>query len=88
MLADGGLQTAAIDVEDLNEAQWNDIPATDQVVSVDPISQPATESQGGGEEVKIPLRMVAFAMWKATRTSEVQCEAPTSAGTCVMGMMG
>jgi len=34
------IQTAAIDVEDLNEAQWNDIPATDQVVSVDPISPP------------------------------------------------
>jgi len=40
-----GIQTAAIDVEDLNEAEWNDIPATDQVVSVDPISQPATGSR-------------------------------------------
>jgi len=45
MVADGGLQNAAIDVEGLNEAQWNDILATDQVVSVDPISQPATGSR-------------------------------------------
>jgi len=44
-MAGGGLQTAAIDVEDLNEAQWNDIAATDQVVSVDPIPQPATGSR-------------------------------------------
>jgi len=45
MVVDGGLQTAAIDVEDLNEAQWNNIPTTDQVVSVDPISQPAAGSR-------------------------------------------
>jgi len=42
-----GIQTTALDVEDLNEAQWNDIPATDQVFSVGPISRP--KRRGGGQ---------------------------------------
>jgi len=82
---------SVIDMEDPNEAQWNDIPGTDQVAPVDSISQPATGSwprRGRGRGQNTTADGGVRKRGRPLGPSEVQCEVPASADTCVMGMRG